>query len=196
MNTENHLDMESMRMQLETLKKKLDKQQIVTDKLVQKAMSNKMSWIMKFLWTELIVLLPFTAIAFCNLKSMVPGMSWYPIVAILVFMLACIAVDLYVNYTSENDWKSENLVNTGMKLLRMKRLRWMQVAVNLPIVFVLFVWLFYDLEFEGKDAMVYGSVVGGLIGMAIGIGILIRMNRTNDELIRHINGLKEEDDDC
>ena len=123
-------------------------------------------------------------------------MSWYPIVAILVFMLACIAVDLYVNYTSENDWKSENLVNTGMKLLRMKRLRWMQVAVNLPIVFVLFVWLFYDLEFEGKDAMVYGSVVGGLIGMAIGIGILIRMNRTNDELIRQINGLKEEDDDC
>lgn len=194
-NTENYLDIESMRMQLETLKKKLDEQQIVNDKLVRRAMSNKMSWIMKFLWTELFVLLPFAVLAFINLKSMVPGMSWYPVIAILVFMLACIVIDLYVNYTSENDWKSENLISTGMKLVKMKRLRWMQVAINLPIVFILFVWLFYDLEFEGKDAMVCGSVVGGVIGMAIGIGILIRMNRTNDELICQIRELKEEAND-
>ena len=194
-NTENYLDIESMRMQLETLKKKLDEQQIVNDKLVRKAMSNKMSWIMKFLWTELFVLLPFAVLAFINLKSMVPGMSWYPVIAILVFMLACIVIDLYVNYTSENDWKSENLISTGMKLVKMKRLRWMQVAINLPIVFMLFVWLFYDLEFEGKDAMVCGSVVGGVIGMAIGIGVLIRMNRTNDELICQIRELKEEAND-
>lgn len=184
-----------MRLQLETLKKKLDEQQIVNDKLVRRAMSNKMSWIMKFLWTELFVLLPFAVLAFINLKSMVPGMSWYPVIAILVFMLACIVIDLYVNYTSENDWKSENLISTGMKLVKMKRLRWMQVAINLPIVFILFVWLFYDLEFEGKDAMVCGSVVGGVIGMAIGIGVLIRMNRTNDELICQIRELKEEADD-
>lgn len=194
-NTENYLDIESMRMQLETLKKKLDEQQIVNDKLVRKAMSNKMSWIMKFLWTELFVLLPFAVLAFINLKSMVPGMSWYPVIAILVFMLACIVIDLYLNYTSENDWKSENLISTGMKLVKMKRLRWMQVAINLPIVLILFVWLFYDLEFEGKDAMVCGSVVGGVIGMAIGIGILIRMNRTNDELICQIRELKEEAND-
>ena len=182
-------------MQLETLKKKLDEQQIVNDKLVRRAMSNKMSWIMKFLWTELFVLLPFAVLAFINLKSMVPGMSWYPVIAILVFMLACIVIDLYVNYTSENDWKSENLISTGMKLVKMKRLRWMQVAINLPIVFILFVWLFYDLEFEGKDAMVCGSVVGGVIGMVIGIGVLIRMNRTNDELICQIRELKEEAND-
>ena len=194
-NTENYLDIESMRMQLETLKKKIDEQQIVNDKLVRRAMSNKMSWIMKFLWTELFVLLPFAVLAFINLKSMVPGMSWYPVIAILVFMLACIVIDLYVNYTSENDWKSENLISTGMKLVKMKRLRWMQVAINLPIVFILFVWLFYDLEFEGKDAMVCGSVVGGVIGMAIGIGVLIRMNRTNDELICQIRELKEEAND-
>lgn len=194
-NTENYLDIESMRMQLETLKKKLDEQQIVNDKLVRRAMSNKMSWIMKFLWTELFVLLPFAVLAFINLKSMVPGMSWYPVIAILVFMLACIVIDLYVNYTSENDWKSENLISTGMKLVKMKRLRWMQVAINLPIVFILFVWLFYDLEFEGKDAMVCGSVVGGVIGMVIGIGVLIRMNRTNDELICQIRELKEEAND-
>lgn len=194
-NTENYLDIESMRMQLETLKKKLDEQQIVNDKLVRRAMSNKMSWIMKFLWTELFVLLPFAVLAFINLKSLVPGMSWYPVIAILVFMLACIVIDLYVNYTSENDWKSENLISTGMKLVKMKRLRWMQVAINLPIVFILFVWLFYDLEFEGKDAMVCGSVVGGVIGMAIGIGVLIRMNRTNDELICQIRELKEEAND-
>lgn len=194
-NTENYLDIESMRMQLETLKMKLDEQQIVNDKLVRRAMSNKMSWIMKFLWTELFVLLPFAVLAFINLKSMVPGMSWYPVIAILVFMLACIVIDLYVNYTSENDWKSENLISTGMKLVKMKRLRWMQVAINLPIVFILFVWLFYDLEFEGKDAMVCGSVVGGVIGMAIGIGVLIRMNRTNDELICQIRELKEEAND-
>ena len=194
-NTENYLDIESMRMQLETLKKKLDEQQIVNDKLVRRAMSNKMSWIMKFLWTELFVLLPFAVLAFINLKSMVPGMSWYPVIAILVFMLACIVIDLYVNYTSENDWKSENLISTGMKLVKMKRLRWMQVAINLPIVFILFVWLIYDLEFEGKDAMVCSSVVGGVIGMAIGIGVLIRMNRTNDELICQIRELKEEAND-
>ena len=43
--------------------------------------------------------------------------------------------------------------------------------------------------------MVCGSVVGGVIGMAIGIGVLIRMNRTNDELICQIRELKEEAND-
>lgn len=192
-NNENINELETLRSQLNILKKKLDDQTIVNDQLLRNAMSNKMSWIMKFLWFELVALLPICALCFIGIKFMIPTVTWTPIICILALMLADILFDFYINHTSENDWLSENLIVTSHKLVRMKRLRFMQVAVSLPVAIALFTWHFStyaDAPFFRE--YVIGGIAGGVIGFAIGFSILLKMNRTNDELIRQINDLTKD----
>ena len=196
-NNENINELETLRSQLNILKKKLDDQTIVNGQLLRNAMSNKMSWIMKYIWFELLALLPLCALSFVGLKLMSPGMPWGPMVCILLLVAVDIVLDFYLNHTSENDWLAENLVATGRKLIRMKKLRWIQVAVSLPIAVVLFIWYGFCFSAETDEvmsmAMNIGTIVGGVIGLGIGLSVLVKMNRTNDSLIQQIRELTKEE---
>ena len=193
-NNDNINDLDVMRQQLEILKHKLNEQAIVNDRLIRKAMSRKMSWIMKFIWFELLCLIPLATLSFVGMKLLEPSTSWFPIAGIVLLMLADVLMDFYINHTSAKDWLSENLVETGHRLVWMKRMRWWQLAVSLPIAIALFAWYFSGFtENEMLRSMIAGGVVGGIVGFCIGIWILIKMNRTNDELIQQIHDLTKED---
>ena len=193
-NNDNINDLDVMRQQLEILKHKLNEQAIVNDRLIRKAMSRKMSWIMKFIWFELLCLIPLATLSFVGMKLLEPSISWFPIAGIVLLMLADVLMDFYINHTSAKDWLSENLVETGDRLVWMKRMRWWQLAVSLPIAIALFAWYFSGFtENEMLRSMIAGGVVGGIVGFCIGIYILIKMNRTNDELIQQIHDLTKED---
>ena len=193
-NNDNINDLDVMRQQLEILKHKLNEQAIVNDRLIRKAMSRKMSWIMKFIWFELLCLIPLATLSFVGMKLLEPSISWFPIAGIVLLMLADVLMDFYINHTSAKDWLSENLVETGHRLVWMKRMRWWQLAVSLPIAIALFAWYFSGFtENEMLKSMIAGGVVGGIVGFCIGIWILIKMNRTNDELIQQIHDLTKED---
>lgn len=51
-------------------------------------------------------------------------------------------------------------------------------------------WLIYEfglhLDHKVYQPMIIGAAVGGLIGACIGITILLKMQRANDEMIRQI----------
>lgn len=192
-NKENVNELEAMRSQFDILKNKLNNQDIINDQLLRNAMSEKMSWIMKYVWFELLVLLPLCALSFYGMRLLIPGLPLAPMVCILLLVAISIALDFYFNRTSENDWNTENLVTTGRKLIIMKRLRWTQVAVSMPIAILLFFW--YASGFEGEEAEVIniGMIVGGVIGAIVGLVILVKMNRTNDALINQIRELTKEE---
>ena len=142
---------------------------------------------------KLLVLLPLCALSFYGMRLLIPGFPLAPMVCILLLVAISIALDFYFNRTSENDWNTENLVTTGRKLIIMKRLRWTQVAVSMPIAILLFFW--YASGFEGEEAEVIniGMIVGGVIGAIVGLVILVKMNRTNDALINQIRELTKEE---
>ena len=192
-NKENINELEAMRSQFDILKNKLNNQDIINDQLLRNAMSEKMSWIMKYVWFELLVLLPLCALSFYGMRLLIPGLPLAPMVCILLLVAISIALDFYFNRTSENDWNTENLVTTGRKLIIMKRLRWTQVAVSMPIAILLFFW--YASGFDGEEAEVIniGMIVGGVIGAIVGLVILVKMNRTNDALINQIRELTKEE---
>lgn len=193
-NNENNNELDVMRQQLEILKNKLNEQTIVNDRLIRKAMSRKMSWIMRYIWFELLLLIPLATVCFVFMKLVVPSISWFPIIGIILLMLADVLLDFYVNRTSEKDWQSENLVETGHRLVWMKRMRWWKLAISLPIAIALFAWYFSGFtENEMLQSMIAGGIVGGIVGFCIGIYILIKMNRTNDELIQQIHDLTKEE---
>ena len=189
-NEHNMNELEAMRSQMQLLKQKLDNQEIVNDQLLRNAMKGKMSWINKYIWFELLVLLPVCALNFVGLKMMYDGPSWWAISAILLLVLVEILLDFYINHVSSNDWRSENLLQTADKLVRMKQLRWWQLIVSLPVAFALFWWLFSGFSESIRHVVTIGGIIGGVIGLSVGIGILLKMQRTNDALIRQIREMK------
>ena len=189
-NEHNMNELEAMRGQMQLLKQKLETQEIVNDQLIRNAMSGKMSWIRKYIWFELLVLFPVCTLNFVGLKVMNPGLSIWPIASILLLVLVEILLDFYINNMSASDWQSENLLQTADKLVRMKKLRWWQLIVSIPVAFALFWWLFMEFEDALRGPVTIGGIIGGIIGLAIGIGILVKMQRTNDALIRQIREIK------
>ena len=183
-------ELEAMREQMQLLKQKLDNQEIVSDQLLRKAMSGKMSWIKKYIWFELLVLLPLCTLNFVGLKMMYSSLSWWPILAILLLLLVEILLDFFINNISSTDWLSENLLQTAGKLVKMKKLRWWQLICSLPVAIVLFWWLFSQFPDDLRMPMTIGGTIGGVIGFGVGVSILLKMQRTNDELITQIHEIK------
>ena len=189
-NEHNMNELEAMRGQMQLLKQKLETQAIVKDQLIRNAMSGKMSWIRKHIWFELLGLFPVCTLNLVGLQMMSEELSWGPIIAILTLLLVEILLDFYVNHVSASDWQSENLLQMADKLVRMKKLRWWQLIVSIPVAFALFWWFFMGFEDALRGPVTIGGIIGGIIGLAIGIGILVKMQRTNDALIRQIREIK------
>ncbi len=186
--------LEQMREQLGILKQKLDKQTIVTDKLIQQSMKQKMSWIQKYCWFQILVLFPFVSIYFAIFKEHF-GFSWLSYFALVGLMaISCIS-DFIINKMKPEDWESDNLIQTVKKLLRMKRIRKLNELAMIPCAIVVLSFLAYDCYTAGKleyGEMVscgIGALIGLIIGGCIGIRIVIKMQHTNDEVIKQIEEL-------
>lgn len=182
-------EFEQMRSQLEIMKRKLDQQEIVSDRLVRQAMKQKMSWIKKFIWVELLVLYPFIILSL-GVFTAIYGQAWGVYAAIIALTGLDIYADFKINRTGPGDWLTENLVETSRKLVRMKRLRMWQVIISVPLIIVFMVLYFHrigqHMPHELFVSMSYGGVFGFSIGLCIGLRILFKMQRTNDELISQI----------
>lgn len=194
-NNINSNEFEQMRSQLEIMKRKLDQQEIVSDRLMQQAMQQKVSWIKKYIWFELTVLYPFIAVSFA-LFTAVFDLSWLIYAAIVILVGADIYFDFVINKTGPADWLNENLVETSRKLVRMKRLRMWQLIISLPLFFAVMFLFFYDMSRHSAPdlftGICTGGIIGGIIGLCIGIWIVVKMQRTNDELIRQIEEITKE----
>ncbi len=188
------LDLEQMREQLGILKQKLDKQTIVTDTLIHQAMKQKMSWITKYCWFAALVLFPFICVTWWEIKDLW-GFSIYSYLLLIILTGGCIIADILINKMKPEDWKNENLVETAKKLAKMKHTRKIQVRIQMTFMFLVFAVLGYDAYLAGvvpcEQMITFGicCLVGGVIGGLIGLRILAKMQRTNDEIIEQIESL-------
>lgn len=194
-NINSNNELEQMRAQLEIMKQKLSRQEIINDNLISKAMSNRMSWIKRYVQFEMFVLLPFIVIMYALFILVFHISLWLYIVIILV-CVADVYADHRINKTDQADWIAGILVETGRKLVEMKRLRMIHFAISVLAAIVIFGWFGYDLLSGGDSALRTGScigaVIGGMAGLAFAYVIYRRMQRTNDELIRQIDELANE----
>ena len=190
------MDLEQMREQLGILKQKLDKQSIVTDKLLHQAMEQKMSWIQKYSWFQMLVLFPFICVGFAMLKESL-GFSWWSYLGIVALTAVSSVSDLVVNKMKPDDWEGDNLIQTAKKLLHMKKIRKLKELAMIPCAIIVLGFLAYDCYVAGKmefGEMVscgIGALIGLVIGGTIGLRILFKMQRTNDDIIKQIEELTQ-----
>lgn len=191
------VDLEQMREQLGILKQKLDKQTIVTDKLIHQAMKQKMSWIIKYCWFVALVLFPALCALGWEVKNML-GFSIISYILLITLMGGGAIADIIVNKMKPTDWENGNLLQTGFKLAKMKQTRKSQVRIQMALLVIVLLVLGYDTYAAGvipqERMMVFciSSLVGLVVGGFVGLRVLAKMQRTNDDIIQQIEELTKE----
>ena len=201
-NFENAQELEEMRMSLNALKNKLDKQEIVNERLLRQSMKSKMSWIHRYTNVQLFFV-PLVALCFLPLVLSM-NLSWWLYGFTIVMVAVSAGFDWFINHMSGLDFMKGNLMETASRLAKMKRLRIRHEIVGMTVLVFWIIWLVYEIYKSGMEApaesgmqeMAWGYIIGvgvGLvIGLIIGFAIFFKMQRTNDEIIQQIEEITGE----
>lgn len=201
-NFENAQELEEMRMSLNALKNKLDKQEIVNERLLRQSMKSKMSWIHRYTNVQLFFV-PLVALCFLPLVLSM-NLSWWLYGFTIIMVAVSAGFDWFINHMSGLDFMKGNLMETASRLAKMKRLRIRHEIVGMTVLVFWIIWLVYEIYKSGMEApaesgmqeMAWGYIIGvgvGLvIGLIIGFSIFFKMQRTNDEIIQQIEEITGE----
>lgn len=198
-NNMNMNELEQMREQMQMFRNKIDKQEIINDKLVRCAVKSKMSWIRKYVYFEFCII-PFLALLWGGIKYMF-DLSWFNYAFMLVITTIDALWDYRINVTSlkADMVETNSLTETMLRLVEMKQMRVKSFYIMMALLIVWLVWTGIEMWisissiFE-PDSLMEGAAYGGFIGLLIGIPLGIyaairiyrKMQSTNDELINQI----------
>ena len=169
-NTEN-MSLEMLRDQVAAFKERLDKQEIINDRLIRQAMKSHVSWVKNMnTWVSVVGLLFLPLIIFAQNSI---HASWLNITFISVMMIGEIIFNFYNVHTINDKLMSEgDIVTVRQKLLAYKRREKMQIMIETPLLIIWVIWFILDIYNSGKDPYFLGGAVGAIIGGIIGIGIM------------------------
>lgn len=193
--------MDELRSQMAVLKEKLDNQDIVNDRLMRDSLKQRMSWVKKYVWGEIIAL-PFIILLWYFLK-MEFHLSWWSFSALSLLLIVSVTADYYINNHAlkDVDYQRNNLLQTARKLVRMKKQRTWQSFFGVCAAFSIIIWMGFEVYWNTPHtpnndqillSLVIGGIIGFVIGVVIGLVILSKMQRTNNKLIRQIKELMGE----
>lgn len=194
------LQLEDLRQQMTDLRQQLDRQEIVNERLMRQTMTNKMSWIKRFVWLE-IVIVPLCLLLFAPMHAAL-GLSWWLFAFMALILVADVVADYCINRVDRNQLLSGNLVDASRRLTAMKRQRAWAFALGIVGVMIWLVWLLMELRrvaggFDSNftdgfaQGVFIGVIIGGVIGVIIAVMVYRKMQRTNDEVIANIDQLTQ-----
>jgi len=201
-----NLDFEQIKKQMAVLEKKIADQEIVNDRLIRESMKDKMSWIKKYIFGE-IILAPVAVLIWLGISIF----AHIPLWITLIMAIGC-AIDIWfdwkINITplKDNDFDRQNLIETAEKLRKMKRQRALSTIVGVVSVLLVFaavavtVYLhnFKDANLLDNPSMRSSILLGGCVGLFIGciVGaicvakIFKKMQQSNDKIIQQIEEIQ------
>lgn len=195
-----------MRQQMQVLRDKLDKQEIINDKMIRRSVKSKMSWIKKYVYFEFL-LIPIIAIVWFVIKELF-NLSWWNYAFMMVMAIIDVIWDYRINIASlkANEVEANSLTTTMQKLMEMKKIRAKSFSIMLPLCILWFAWTCFEMwqyvstitfEEDFMTGAAYGGLAGGVIGVFVGLYAAFRiyrkMQNTNDELIAQIGDFTNND---
>lgn len=183
-------ELDQMRSEYATLKKKFDEQEIINSKLIVNSVKTKVDSLDRHERFE------YVACAFAALLSPVYhytfNASWWFCLGTVVFMLFC-GYKTWLEHRNVKayDVRSKDMLSVAknVRKLRQDYTNWLNVA--LPLLVVWLGWLFAELMMNNDDKkfviLMAGSIICGLlIGGSIGLSMRRKVIRTCDEIIAQI----------
>lgn len=190
----NNSELETMRAQIALLKEKLDKETIVSDKLLRDTMRHKARTINANAWVSVGASVFVIFWALTTVPSM--GFSWWFVGATILMMLVC---DFFTwKYHKDVNAKtmSGDLLTVAkvMKQLRDNYRKWLKYSI--AMIAVWFVWLSAEFCIQLKDwKLALIMIIALLVGLSVGAFIGLKMHnaviRNAEEIIQQIEETDE-----
>ncbi len=162
---ENLNELETMRSQMDALKRQLEHQTIINDRILRRAVSGNTSWIRRryiICIVASLLMVPYTLIVFHHI-----GLSLAFAVATCLFMLTAAGYTYYNMRTLNRDFLMEaDLVGAGQGIARARKMDADWLKFGIPTVILWLIWFF--LEGYGLYGFAPAGLIGGIIGGAIG----------------------------
>ncbi len=187
-------ELEQMKQQLEMLKKRLETQNIINEKIIRNAMKSKLSNINRmgrFSFIMGILAAIWTPVFFAHL-----GCSIWFCGATLVMLLFCALKTLqYHRELWRLDVNISYILETGKEVakLRNRYKEWKRIAF--PMVAVWFIWICIEIYLiYGDEAVGFccAGIFGGIIGGIFGSRMNNKVIHTADELLEQIKDYETE----
>ena len=186
-----------MREQLATLKKQLDTQEIINDRLIKEAMSSKLSSINRSAVWICVVCLIMIPMGYLNFQRLGHSTA-FCIATSMLFLICFVAIFLSHYRLRKSDIRNGNLITTYTEVARMRKIYKSWHYWSIPMLIVWFAWLEYEIYqnmaledltmmFIISGSGIFGVVIGGIIGLRIHKRTL----RTAEDLLRQIEELQK-----
>lgn len=159
-----------MKKQLEMLKDKLDKETIINEQLMRKAMKEKVSKLHKD--ALIIACIGLLGIPYCTWIFPIMHISnWFVGVTDVFFAIAIIHIYITHKGLKADDLLDGNLVEVSYKITKIRHRESIWLRFSIPFVIIWFAWFLFEImKQNGDDAksMAIGGIIGGIIGAVIG----------------------------
>ena len=195
MNNEN-FELENMRQQMETLKKKLDQQEIVNDRLIRHSMEKTASNLSRrynVIMVLGILMVPYFYWVFIKLCSF--SMTFW--IGSSIFMLVCVGATYYNSRNlNDSNMMTNNLVDVRRRMARAKKFDADWLFFGVPAVILWFGWFVYEVYlangYDLSNPFFWGGCCGGVIGAICGFKMHFKTQRQYQEIIDQIEDLTAE----
>ena len=186
-----------MREQLATLKKQLDTQEIINDRLLKEAMSGKLSRINgQAIWIGIICLI-MMPLGYLNFQR-IGHSTAFCVATSALFFICFVAMFLSHYRLRKRDIYSGDLVTVYTEVARMRKIYKSWHYWSIPMLIVWFGWMEYEVylnmaqeDFTLLLTISCSAIFGGIIGGIIGLRIHKRTLRTAEDLLRQIEELRK-----
>lgn len=190
-------ELEDMRAQVEVLKKKIEKQAIVSRKNILHSMDAKTSDINRVIaWT---IGLGVFALVYCTWFFWLMKLSMEFVIATAVMLALCLGLTIMQKVQFNRvDYSQGNLLETAQVINKMRRHYKNWYFVSVPMILVWYGYLLYEVcrvysEQEWLMYFIAGTGVGLLIGAIVGVRMNNKVVHRAEEILSQIEELKAEE---
>ena len=196
MNTIETNEILEMREQLATLKKQLDTQEIINDRLLKEAMLGKLSSMNRSAIWICAVCLIMIPLGYLHFQRM--GHSTALCIATsALFFISFVSILISHYRLRKSDIRNGNLITTYTEVARMRKIYKSWHYWSIPLLIVWFGWWEYEIymNMAQEDLTLLltiscSAIFGGVIGGIIGLRIHKRTLRTAEDLLRQIEEMR------
>ena len=192
-------ELQEMREQMAALKEKLNKQEVVNDRLIRDVLIKKKKSVDKNIW--FVGICGLITITIGNLAFSYWGVSSWFLIGTTILMLVCFLMTLIPhNWVKKADIQSGNLLVAAKQVRRLRKLYkdWEIIGIGLAVIWLAWLFIEFSAAIENKQILyllIGASVVGGIIGGIIGLKVSRNIVHTLDEMIQEIEEMSELDEE-
>ena len=192
----NDFELESMRQQMNTLKNKLNQQEILNDRVMRRSMRNEVNTITRRYYIIMAVglfMVPYGYWSFVKLA----GLSLFFWIVTSIFMLICVGATYYTcRKINDPNLMNRNLVEARKKVASAKKFEADWLFFGIPAVVLWFAWFLYEVyQIHGgaiDNGFFWGGCIGGIIGAICGLSLNFKTQRQYQAIIDQIEDITAE----